>query len=135
MKSNTPYKTVKVPFFNNYNEVNNFQIIGNKFIAEQRIDESNKSNDGIISIGKITTTIRYEFILPKNYIQSLDFESDLTITYEIKDNKLHLVNVDALYAEDYIENIESNTNVYPIFKNGCINFNEDDSNNTFNTAC
>lgn len=132
---NTKLKTIKVPFFNNFNEVNKFQIINNIFIAEQQTKESNKFNDGLVSIGNETTTIRYEFILPKNYIQPLDFESDLTITYEIKDNKLHLVNVDALYAEDYIEDIESNINVYPVLKNGCINFYQEDNDNTFNTAC
>lgn len=135
MKSNTSFKTVKVPFFNNFNEVNNFQIVGNKFIAEQQIKENNKSIDGLISIGDVTTTIKYEFILPLNYRKNVDFESDVTITYEIKDDELYLVNIDALYSEDYIENIESNTNVYPIFKNGCINFNEDNDNSTFNTAC
>lgn len=135
MKTNKDFKTVKVPFFNNFNEVNNFQIVGNKFIAEQQIKESNKLNDGLISIGNITTTIRYEFILPENYTQNTDFESDVTITYQIIDNELHLVNIDAQYAEDYIENIESNANIFPFFKNGGINFSSEIDNHTFDTAC
>lgn len=132
---NTEYKTIKVPFFNNFKGLNIFKIEENKFIAEQQIEENTKIDNGLLSIGKKITSLRYEFILPKGYTQNLDFESDVTITYEAKNNKLFLINIDALYADDYIENIESNNNVYPVYKNGYISYISDYEDTDLNTAC
>lgn len=135
MDSNNNYRTIKVPFFDNFNGINNFNIINNKFIAEQKIKENSKLTDGIISIGKKITNLRYEFILPENYIQNLDFESDVTITYEVKNNELYLISINAQYSEEYLENIESNTNVYPVFNNGYISYISDNEDYTIDTAC
>ena len=135
MKNQNTYKTVTVPLFNNSNGINNFEIINNKFITEQVIKESTAFNNGIASIGNTSTTLRYEFILPENHSQNIDFESDVTITYEVINNKFHVIEIDALYAEDYIENIESNSNIFPTYCNGYITFNSDNDDTTFNTAC
>ena len=135
MDSNNNYRTIKIPFFNNFNGLNNFDIIHNKFIAEQQIKERSKLTDGIIAIGNKITTLRYEFILPDNYTRNLDFESDVTITYEVKGNELYLINIDAQYSEDYLENIESNTNVYPVFINGYISYISENEDTTLGTAC
>lgn len=135
MNSNTQYKTIKIPFFNNFEGFNNFDIIGNKLIAEQQIKENSKSDNNLISIEQKITTLRYEFNLPENITLDLDFESDVTITYEVKENELYLVNIDALYAGDYIENIESNINVYPILKNGYIDYICNSDETILDTAC
>lgn len=135
MKTQNKYKTVTVPLFNNSNGINNFEIINNKFITEQEIKESTAFNNGIASIGNISSTLRREFILPENHSQHIDFESDVTITYEIINDKFHVIEIDALYAEDYIENIESNSNIFPTYCNGYITFNSDNDDTTFNTAC
>ena len=135
MDTNNNYRIIKVPFFNNFNGLNNFNIINDKFIAEQKIKESSKLTDGIISLETKITTLRYEFNLPDNYIQNLDFESDVTITYEVKDNQLYLINIDAQYSEEYLENIESNANVYPVLNNGYISYISENEDTTIDTAC
>ncbi|MFD1294519.1 hypothetical protein ACFQ5N_11800 [Lutibacter holmesii] len=129
MKTQNTYKTIKVPLFNK------FKIVNNKLITEQEIKENSSFKNGLASIGNKTTIVKHEFILPKNHTQNIDFESDVTITYEVKNNQLHVVEIDALYAEDYIENIESNFNIFPTYNNGYITFNSDNDDTTFNTAC
>ncbi|SNR53429.1 hypothetical protein SAMN06265371_104375 [Lutibacter agarilyticus] len=135
MDTNNNYRIIKVPIFNNFNGLNNFEIINDKFIAEQQIKENTKLTDGIIALGSKITTLRYEFNLPDNYIQNLDFESDVTITYEVKNNELYLINIDAQYSEEYLENIEANTNVYPVFNNGYISYISENEDTTLGTAC
>lgn len=134
MDTQHEYKTVKIPLFNSFNGLNNFRVLNNKFIIEQQINESSTINNDLAGIATITTNIRHEFILPEKFSKNIDFESDLTITYKIINNKLHLINIDALYAEDYIENIESNLNVYPIYSNGSINYSLDDHNTLLNAT-
>ncbi len=135
MDTNNNYRTIKVPFFNNFNGLNNFDIINDTFVAEQQIKENTKLTDGIIALGSKITTLRYEFKLPDNYIQNLDFESDVTITYEVKNNELYLINIDAQYSEEYLENIEANINVFPVFNNGYISYITDSEDSTLGTAC
>jgi hypothetical protein len=135
MDTNNNIRTIKVPFFNNFNGINNFDIRNNKFIAEQQIKENSKLTDGIISLGTKITTLRYEFNLPDNYIKNLDFESDVTITYQVKDNELYLINIDAQYSEEYLENIEANINVFPVFNNGYISYLSENEDSTIDTAC
>lgn len=135
MDTNNNYRTIKVPIFNNFNGLNNFDIINDKFVAEQQIKENTKLTDGIITLGSKITTLRYEFNLPDNYVQNLDFESDVTITYEVKNNELYLINIDAQYSEEYLENIESNTFVSPVFNNGYISYIIGNEDTTIDTAC
>lgn len=135
MNTQNKYKTITIPLFNSLNHINSFKILNNIFIAELQVKDNTTINNGVALIDKTTRTLRYEFILPKDHSHNIEFESDVTITYEIINSKLHLVNIDALYAEDYIENIESNYNIFPIYNNGSINFSSDNDNTTFNTAC
>jgi hypothetical protein len=117
MKTPIEYQTIKVPFFNNFNGKNEFKIIDNKFIINQ-----NNSK-------------KLEFIMPKNHKQQLDFESDLTITYQIIDKKFHLINIDVLYSDEYIQIMESGCNLYPELVNGYIKFNKYEDPTNLNTAC
>jgi len=131
METLNNYYTIKIPLYSKSNTSNSFEIVGNKFIIDQQISKSSMV-DHLSTINKINNSDSFAFILPENYSQQLDFESDLTITYKIINNEFHLIKIDAMYSEDYIDMVESNTNIFPILKNGYITFNTDTTANTTN---
>ena len=134
METLNKYHTIKIPLYNQSNTINKFEITGNKFIAVQQNSTLYKVNDGLFSSDGNNTSKQFTFILPENHMQKLDFESDLTISYEIINDEFHLVKINAMHSEDYIEMIESNTNVFPIFNNGSICFNSEFNTANFNAA-
>lgn len=135
METLNKYHTVRIPLYNQSNTLNKFEIKGNKFIATQQTNGLYKVSDGLFSSDGLNTSNQITFVLPENHNQKLDFESDLTISYEIINGEFHLIKIDAMYGDDYIEMMESNSNVFPIFKNGFISFSSENNAANFNTAC
>jgi len=134
METLNKYHTIKLPLYNQSNTLNKFEIKGNKFIATQQTNGLYKVSDGLFSSDGVNTSKQITFDLPENHKQKLDFESDLTISYKIINGEFHLIKIDALYSEDYIEMIESNSNVFPVFKNGFISFSSENNTANFHAA-
>jgi hypothetical protein len=142
MDSNKNYKTVTIPFFNPSNGVNKFEFVNNKFIVEYEIPQKRKQP--ILSLNKKGYKInnysfpkheRLEFIIPEDYSQNLNFESDVTITYEDINGVFYLLKIDAMFSEDYVEIMDSGYNLYPEFVNGQLKFTNLDFQININSAC
>lgn len=134
METLNKYNTIKIPLYNQSNTLNKFEISGNKFIVDQQNNGLYKISEGLFPSDGTNNSKRITFILPENHTQKLDFESDLTISYKIINGEFHLVKIDTMYSDDYIEMIESNTNVFPVLKNGVICFNSAYNTSEFNAA-
>jgi len=134
METLNKYHTINIPLYNQSNTINKFEITDNKFIVVQQNSVSYKVKDYLFSMDSKKTSKKITFILPENHKQKLDFESDLTIFYEIVNCEFHLIKIDAMYSDEYIEMVESNTNVFPIFNNGVICFNSALNTSNFNAA-
>jgi len=134
METLNKYHTIKIPLYNQSNTVNKFEITGNKFIVDQQNLRPYKVTENLFSTDGINRSEPFTFILPENHKQELDFESDLTISYKVIKGEFHLIKIDAMHSDDYIEMMESNSNVFPLLKNGFISFNSENNASNINAA-
>ena len=142
MDSINKYKTIKIPFFNQSNGVNKFEFVNNKFIVEYEIPQKRIQN--MLSLNEKGYKLnncsfkkyeKLEFIIPEEYPKNLNFESDLTITYENINGEFYLLRIDALFSDDFVEIMESGWNLYPELVNGKLKFRNLDFRLNLNSAC
>jgi len=135
-------RTITIPLFNESNGFNSFKKVDNKFVVEYEIPQ--KKTENFLSINKAGYKInncsfqkleKIEFFIPKGFELNLDFESDVTITYENINGDFYLHKINVLYSEDYVEIMESGWNLYPQLVNGKMKFSKQNYKVNINSAC
>lgn len=135
-------RTVTIPLFNQSNGLNSFQKVNNKLVIEYEMPQ--KKTENFLSINKAGYKINncsfqkieiLEFFLPKGFKLNLDFESDVTITYENINGGFYLKKINVLYSDDYVEIMESGWNLYPELVNGKMKFSKQNHKVNINSAC
>ena len=101
-------KKIEIPLINEVG-FSKFKIIDNILIVEQEIPTAYKFSEKLFPGDDRDKTVietrteKLEFILPDGHNQKLDFESDLIIKYENKNNQFHLIEIDVLYSSVFVE--------------------------------
>jgi len=106
------YKKTKIPLTNEVGDtffeiIDNILLVEQEFVTAYKFSEKLFPGDDRDKTISETRTKKREFILPDGHNQKLDFDSDVTIKYEKKNNQFHLIEIDATYHSDFEEMMHS----------------------------